>query len=196
MNAARSTPRAAEGLSRARAACWLALAAAVVLLFGFVSGRAATAPESDLKAAFLYNFTKFVEWPTNAFTSSNTPIRFAVFADEEFGGRLKSLLAKKTAHGRSFEVQTISNAQEAKNFHIVYVPGAEGRRALPVLEATNKRPVLTIGESDQFLELGGIISLFFDDEQLAFEVNPQAAERAGLEISSHLLRLAKKRRAK
>ena len=196
MNAARPTTRAAKKTLWGRIAWWLVGPAVLAVFFGLANGRAATAPENDLKAAFLYNFTKFVEWPTNAFTSTNAPIRFAVFADEEFGARLKLLLNEKKAHGRSFEVQTINNAQEAKNFHIVFVPGAESRRAVPVLEATNKRPVLTIGESDQFLELGGIISLFFAESQLAFEVNPQSAEKAGLEISSHLLRLAKKRRDK
>src|SRR5687768_14856549 len=197
MNAARPTPRAAKGTLPARAARWLACSAVWLLLLAGTTGRAATVDENDLKAAFLYNFTKFVEWPVDAFASSNAPIRFAVFGDEEFGARLKLRLNDKKAHGRSFEVVTINNAQEAKDFHIVFVPGvADGRRAIPVLEATNKRPVLTIGESEEFLGLGGMISLFFDEAQLAFEVNPQAAQKAGLEISSKLLRLAKKRRAK
>jgi hypothetical protein len=196
MNAARIKPRAAKEILPRRDALWLLAHAVVFLVLGTVTTRGASALENDLKAAFLYNFTKFVEWPVDAFSSTNAPIRFAVLGDEEFGSRLKLLLNDKKAHGRSFEVQTISTGQEAKSFHIVFVPGPESRRALPVLEATNKRPVLTIGESDQFLEQGGVISLFFDEAQLAFEVNPEPAQKAGLEISSKLLRLAKKRRAK
>jgi len=196
MNAARPTPRAAKRTLPGRVVRWLACGAALLVFFGLAGSRAATAPENDLKAAFLYNFTKFVQWPEEAFSSTNAPIRFAVLGDEEFGSRLKLLLSDKKAHGRSFEVQTINSAQEAKDFHIIFVPGPEGRRGVPIIEATNKRPVLTIGESDQFIELGGMISLFFDEAQLAFEVNPQSAQKAGLEISSKLLRLAKKRRAK
>jgi hypothetical protein len=193
MNAAGTTPRAATGTFPGGKSLWLLV---WLLLLGGLSARSATVPENDVKAAFLYNFTKFVVWPEEAFPSTNAPIRFAVFGDEEFGSRLKLLLNDKRAHGRSFEVQTINNGQEARNFHIVFVPGADSRRALPVLEATNKRPILTIGESEQFLELGGVISLFFEEAQLAFEVNAEPAQKTGLEISSKLLRLAKKRRAK
>jgi hypothetical protein len=175
---------------------WLGLATALLLSLILGAAGAPTASEQEVKASFLYNCTKFVEWPTNTFDSTNAPIRFAVFGDDEFGAKLKTLLANKKAHGRSFEVQTISNAQEARNFHILFIPGSEGRRATPALEATNKRPVLTIGESEQFVELGGMISIFFEDEQLAFEVSASSAQKAGLEISSHLLRLSKKRRAK
>jgi hypothetical protein len=197
MNAARTTPRAAKGVLAGAQRPWLIGQAFLLLLCSTLALRGApSATEGELKAAFLFNFTKFVEWPAEAFSSTNAPIRFAVLGDEDFGTRLKALLVDKKAHGRSFEVETINSGQEAKGFHIVFVPGPESRKALPILEVTNKRPVLTIGESDQFLDQGGIISLFFDEEQLAFDVNAESARKGGLEISSKLLRLAKKRRAK
>jgi len=170
--------------------------AALVLFFGITTGPGATAPETELKAAFLYNFAKFVEWPAEAFSSETAPIQLAVFGDEDFGAKLRVLLNDKKAHGRSFEVKTITNPQEAKNFRIVFVASSEARRAPQVLEATRKSPVLTIGESEQFLELGGMINFVFEDAQLRFEVNPEAAQKAKLEISSKLLRLAKKRSPK
>jgi hypothetical protein len=174
---------------------WPALAfiVALVLLLGANSGRAATASESEVKAAFLYNFTKFVEWPAEAFASTNMPIRLVVFGDDDFAMQLRSLLSDKKAHGRSFEVRTITNPQEAKNCQIVFVASSENRRVPQVLEATRKAPVLTVGESDQFIELGGMINLFFEDAQPAFEVNPEPAQKVKLQISSKLLRLAKKR---
>jgi hypothetical protein len=174
----------------------LALVAGLVLLFGVGTGRGATASESEVKAAFLYNFTKFVEWPGEAFSSTNAPIRLAVLGDDEFGNQLRTLLSDKKAHGRSLEVRTISNPQEARNFQIVFVANAENRRVPQVLENTRKAPVLTVGESDQFIELGGMINLFFEEAQLAFEVNPEPAQKVKLEISSKLLRLAKKRSRK
>jgi hypothetical protein len=173
-----------------------ALLVALVLLFGTGTGRGATASESEVKAAVLYNFTKFVEWPAEAFASTNTPIRLAVFGDDDFATQLRSLLSDKKAHGRSFEVKTLTNPQEAKNCQIVFVASSENRRIPQVLEATKKAPVLTVGESDQFIEQGGMISLFFEDAQPAFDVNPEPAEKVKLQISSKLLRLAKKRSPK
>jgi hypothetical protein len=167
--------------------------AALFLFLGRAIGHGATASETEVKAAFLYNFAKFVEWPAEAFSSETAPIQVAVFGDEEFSAKLRSLLNDKKAHGRSFEVKTITNPQEAKNFQIVFVASAESRRAPLVLEATKKSPVLTIGESEQFLDSGGMINFVFEDAQLRFEVNPEAAQKAKLEISSKLLRLAKKR---
>lgn len=171
--------------------------ALLLLLLGVLPVKAEEAPsEHEVKAAFLYNFTKFVEWPAQAFESTNAPIRFAVFGDEAFAGKLRSLLSDKKAHGRSFEVKSIATPMDAKGFHIAFVASAESRRAAQLIEATKKSPVLTVGESDQFLDAGGMINLFFEDTQLAFEVNPESARKANLEISSKLLRLAKKRRQK
>lgn len=169
---------------------------ALFLFLGRTVTHGATASETEVKAAVLYNFAKFVEWPAEAFTSETAPIQLAVFGDDEFAAKLRSLLNDKKAHGRSFEVKTISNPQEAKNFQIVFVASSESRRALQVLEATKKSPVLTIGESEQFLDSGGMINFVFEDAQLRFEINPEAAQKARLEISSKLLRLAKKRSPK
>ena len=170
---------------------------ALPFLLGAVRGHAATtASEADVKAAFLYNAAKFVEWPTNAFTSETAPLRVGVFGDDEFLARLSVLLSDKKAHGRAFEVKKITNPQDAKNFQIVFVGAAENKRGLLVLDAVKKSPVLTIGESDEFLEYGGIIMCYFEDAQLRFDINPEPAEKVKLVISSKFLRLAKKKGAK
>src|SRR5687768_14030475 len=91
---------------------WLAGTLALPLLLGTTRiHAAATVSEAEVKAAFLYNFAKFVEWPTNAFPSETAPLRVAVFNDEEFTAKLNQLLADKKAHGRSFEVKRIVNPQ-------------------------------------------------------------------------------------
>ena len=155
-------------------------------------GARAAVSESDVKAAFIYNCAKFVEWPKDAFASETAPIQIAVVGDEEFATKLKSLLSDKKAQGRSFEVKRVSNPQDARNFHIVFISNSEARRLAQFLDATKKSSALTIGESDQFLDLGGMINLFFEEAQLRFEVNADAAEKAKLVISSKLLRLAKR----
>src|SRR5687768_15795823 len=94
----------------------------LLLLLSTGFAGSAPVPETDVKAAFLYNFAKFVEWPKEAFESDTAPIQIAVFGDEEFSAKLKSLLTDKKAHGRSFEVKRITNPQEAKTVHMVFVP--------------------------------------------------------------------------
>lgn len=176
---------------------WLAGMLALPLIFGAVrTEAAATASETEVKAAFLYNFARFVEWPSTAFSSDTAPLRVAVFGDEDFTAKLASLLSDKKAHGRAFEVKRITNPQEAKNFQMVFIPSAESKRALLVLDAVKKLPVLTIGESDEFLDYGGMINVYFEETQPRFEINPEPAEKVKLVISSKLLRLAKKKEAK
>jgi hypothetical protein len=167
-----------------------------ILFFGTAAGHGATASQTEVKAAFLYNFAKFVEWPAEAFSSETAPIQLGVFGDEDFAAKLRSLLNDKKAHGRSFDVKVFSNPQEAKNFQMVFVAASEAKRAAQVLEAVRKSPVLTIGESEQFLDSGGMINFVFEEAQLRFEVNPESADKAKIEISSKLLRLAKKRSPK
>lgn len=170
----------------------LALLASAALFFLWPVRGAAAVSETDVKAAFLYNCAKFVEWPKEAFAAENAPIQIAVIGDDEFAAKLKSLLSDKKAQGRSFEVKKISNPQEVKNFQIVFISNSETRRLGQILDAAKKSSVLTIGETEQFLDLGGMINLFFEDGQLRFEVNADAAEKAKLVISSKLLRLAKR----
>jgi len=172
--------------------------AALLFFLGTAPGFSppGTVSETEVKAAILYNFAKFVEWPADAFTSETAPIQVVVFGDEDFGTKLKVLMVGKQAHGRSFEVRNISNPQDAKNSHIAFVAGAENRRTAQILESTKKSPSLTVGESEAFLDAGGMITLVPEDGQLRFEVNPEAAQKVKLEISSKLLRLAKKRSSK
>ena len=170
----------------------LALLASAALFFLWPVRGVAAVSETDVKAAFLYNCAKFVEWPKEAFAAENAPIQIAVIGDDEFAAKLKSLLSDKKAQGRSFEVKKISNPQEVKNFQMVFISNSETRRLGPILDAAKKSSVLTIGETEQFLDLGGMINLFFEDGQLRFEVNADAAEKARLVISSKLLRLAKR----
>jgi hypothetical protein len=172
----------------------LARAGLFSLVFLFLStlARGAAVSEAELKAAYLFNFAKFVEWPVDAFESETAPIQIAIFGDEDFATRLRALLSDKKAHGRSFEVKRISSAQEAKTFQIAFISSSETKRAPQILDATRKSPVLTIGESEQFLELGGMINFVFEDTQLRFDINPDVAEKVKVVISSKLLRLARR----
>ena len=175
---------------------WLCCGAVLLVVSTARSHAAGAVSEAEVKAAFLLHSAKFVEWPTNAFSSESAPLRVGVFGDDEFMAKLSALLSDKKAHGRTFEVKKITNPQEAKNFHIVFIAAAESKRALLILDAVKKSPVLTIGESDEFIDYGGMIMIYFEDAQLRFEINGEAAEKVKLIISSKFLRLGKKKGAK
>ena len=148
--------------------------------------------EADLKAAFLYNFTKFVEWPSNAFAAEDSPFVVGIIGDEEFAATLRKLLQDKKAHGHPFLVRRLTQNGEASACQILFVRESEMKRFNAIFESIKRLPILTVGESEEFLEFGGMFNLLFEDKQLRFEVNPGPAENAGLKVSSKVLRLAKK----
>jgi hypothetical protein len=150
-----------------------------------------TVSETDIKAGFIYNAAKFTEWPAKAFSNENSPINLMVLGDEDFASRLATILKDKKAHGRSFQVKRITNSAEAKSAHILFVPSGETRRFAQLYETIKKSPVLTIGESGQFLDAGGMINLIIENELLQFEIHPEALESSSLVISSRVMRLAK-----
>jgi len=154
-------------------------------------GQDAPVGESDLKAAFLYNFTKFIEWPAEAFSNDGAPVAVGVYGDEEFTQNLRSLLADKKAHNRTFIVKRLTNPQDAKTCQILFFRESETRKMGAVYDSIKRLPILTVGESDDFLDQGGMFNLLFEDKQLRFEANTAVAENAKLTISSKLLRLAK-----
>jgi hypothetical protein len=174
--------------------------ACLMLVLLSVLGRPAMAQDApvselDLKAAFLFNFTKFVEWPAEAFQGEDATVNVGVFdSDEDFTKTLKTLLSDKKAHGRSFSVRKLTNPAEAKTCHILFFRERETKKMTAAYESVKRLPILTVGESDEFLDQGGMFNLFFEDKQLRFEVNQTTAENAKLTVSSKLLRLAKKTR--
>jgi hypothetical protein len=147
--------------------------------------------EADVKAAFLFNVAKFIEWPKDAFANEESPIEFGIYGDDDFVATLRTLLQGKKAHGRGFLIRKVANPQEAKTTHMLFFRESESRKLGQVLDTIRRLPILTVGETDDFLDSGGMLNLFFEDKQLRFAVNPGPAETAKLTISSQLMRLAK-----
>jgi hypothetical protein len=150
--------------------------------------------EADLKAAFLFNFTTLIEWPPDAFAHEDGKVNVGVYGDEAFTATLRTLLADKKAHGRPFAVKRLTNPAEAKTCQIVFFRESETKKMSAAYESIKRLPILTVGESDDFLDQGGMFNFFFEDKQLRFEINPATAENAKLTVSSKLLRLAKIRK--
>ena len=176
---------------KAHPAWLMLLSLAGLLLLTRALSAEPTISETEIKAAFIYNSAKFTEWPQTAFSTENSPISLMVLDDDDFATKLANLLKDKKAHGRSFQVKRVSSPSDARTAHILFVPANETKRFGSFYDTIKKTPVLTIGESGQFLDAGGIINLVFENDQLRFEIHPEAAESANLVISSRLMRLAK-----
>lgn len=166
------------------------LLAALTLLAAPATGRAeAAATEYELKAAFLYNFTKFVEWPAAAFHDDRSSLRLCVLGEDPFGGSLQAI-AKEEVAGRKVTVLRSDLLSDPSGCQILFVSRSEEGRLTAILEAVRDAPVLTVGEMEGFLEVGGIINFILQGSKVRFEINQESAERAGIKISSKLLRLA------
>jgi hypothetical protein len=145
--------------------------------------------EYEVKAAFLYNFTKFVEWPEDVLRGAEGFV-VCVFGEDPFRGILDETFAGKTVHDHPMVVRRVRRLGDAQQCHAVYVGLDEDAQVAALLRVLAGRSVLTVGESDAFLRRGGIISFTLDAQRLRFEINADAAEQARLKISSQLLKLA------
>ena len=148
------------------------------------------APEYDLKAAYLYNFGTFTEWPAGAFRAPDAPFVVGVIGRDPFGAALEDTFRGVTVHKRRPEIRRSAEIENLKGSHILFVPSTEKARFKEILDAFRGTNTLVVGESEGFAAGGGAMNFFIENKRVKFEVNPAAARRAGLQISSQLLRLA------
>lgn len=152
--------------------------------------------EYQVEAAFLYNFAKYVSWPTRAFAAATDPILIGILGDDPFGDDLvRAVTREKPVQGRSFRVVHARNAADLVRCHLVFISRSEDSRLAQHLASLRRAgsPALTVGESPAFLAAGGAIRFVVEDKKVRFEINARAAEAAGISISSKLLSLARNR---
>ncbi|MBI1747845.1 MAG: YfiR family protein [Acidobacteria bacterium] len=154
-------------------------------------GSSPVASEYQVKAAFLYNFAKFIEWPDEAFTGAGAPIVFGIIGEDPFGRLLDQAVKGKSIRGREFVVKRLRGSQDAGICHILFISASEKKHVSQILERLKGAPVVTVSELDHFAQAGGIINFFVEENKVRFEINIDAAERAKLKISSKLLALSK-----
>lgn len=156
---------------------------------------AAAAPpvsrEYQLKAVFLYNFVQFVEWPAAALPDASAPIRIGVLGEDPFGTALDAAVRGETVRARRLEVKRARRIEELRDCQVVFIARSEERHAAAHLAELAGRPVLTVGETDDFTRLGGIIAFYPEGKKIRFAINVGAARDRGLMISSELLELGK-----
>jgi hypothetical protein len=146
--------------------------------------------EYRVKAAFVFNFAKFVEWPPG--TGDSGPFVIGVFGSDPFGEILDTTVEGKTVRGRPLAVRRYISASEARGCDLLFVSAAETKHLPEILRNLAGRSVLVVGEGPELIRAGGAIGLIEEDDKVRFEINDTAAERAGLKISSQLLKLARR----
>ncbi|NNJ99490.1 MAG: YfiR family protein [Desulfatitalea sp.] len=155
-------------------------------------GKAAPVSEYRIKAAFVYNFAKFVEWPTDPLPSPSPPAPFVIgiLGKDPFGTEIEVLEGKRLRN-RNLMIIRSDTIEELMNADVLFISASIKGRLTQVLERLNHRPVLTVSDTPGFAQGGVMINLYTQANKIRFEINPRVAERAGLKISSHLLRLAR-----
>ncbi len=169
------------------------LAVAVLMLAGV---RAAAAPEPvpdeyTAKATFLWNFTRFCEWPSNAFTSPNAPFIVTVVGKNPFGSDLAEAFKGENVHGHPIQLKTVKNVDDLKQCHLVFIAASEKDRVGELLAKLKGAPVLTVSEVERFGQRGGLVNFYMDNGVPKFQINLNAFKASGLNIQAKLLRLAR-----
>lgn len=143
-----------------------------------------TTREYKMKLGFLFNFIKYVDWP-----GGKTNVTIGVLGKNPFGSSLLELNGK-IANGKSLSVRTLNSVQDARNVDLLFINIVENDRLRQIIDSLKGQSILTVGEVTGFCQCNGIINFMNEGNKIRFEINPNAAERAELKISSTLLRLA------
>ena len=145
--------------------------------------------ENEVKSAYLYNFGKFVEWPAKA-TSVGEFFTICALGDDSFGSTLETTVAGESINGKKVLVKRVPKLQDAVSCRILFISSSEQNQLKEILEALESTSVLTVSDMPQFSRRGGMIQFVVEANKVRFEVNLTSAERAGLTLSSQLLKVA------
>lgn len=168
-----------------------ALALSLVLLAGAAPARAGDpAAEAEIRAAFLLNLVKYVEWPSGAFASESDPIVVGVLASPRVARALGDLAARTAVGSRPVRVRSVPAAEAARGCHLLFIDDSRHGELTQIARELRGSATLTVAESERFARLGGVVGFELVGGKIRFEVNRLSAQRANLQISSRLLRLA------
>ena len=169
----------------------ISVTAALVLFCAetLIAADTPAASEAQLKAVFLFNFAKYVDWPAAAFTNDAAPISIGVMGTDPFGDSLR-LVEGKTIRGLRFAIKHLDSDSDLSGCHILFISDSEASRMREILNKAGALPILTVGEDEAFARNGGIINFVLKNGNVRLEIDLAAARKAGLTISSRLLAVA------
>ena len=143
--------------------------------------------EYEVKAVFIYNLAKFIEWPDKSFDNSST-LTLYILGDDPFGSELDAI-RDKLIQGRRVVVKQIDSPDDLDNAGILFIPSSEKERLRNILKSISDLPILTVGDTKSFAQRGVMINFYLENSKIRFEINLEAANLAGLKISSNVLRM-------
>ena len=145
--------------------------------------------EYQVKAAFLSNFTKFVQWPATAFADEHAPLAICILGEDPFGNTLSEMVKGEAVNGHELAIQRIRRAPDPKSCQVLFV--ARSEKEVPKILADLGPGILTVGEGEKFLQDGGVIAFVIQDRRVRFDINQTAAAKARLTLSSRLMSVAR-----
>lgn len=145
--------------------------------------------ETDVKAAFIYNFTKFVEWPTTAL-APEAPMQICIMGKNDIGNRLRQLHGRE-AQGHLLQVRLLEPADDQAGCHVMFITRDKARQLAQLLKPSANNATLTVSDAPDFTHNGGMIELFVESNRVQFMINLDTAQQAGLKISARMLQLAR-----
>ena len=169
---------------------WLLLLCASVIVARAERERIPGATENQVKAAFVYNFLKFVEWPSGCFGDAGAPIIIGVHGTGPMAETIAEAVHGRKVGSRPVMVRAVDTAEQADGAHVLFITAAEDAQLRGIEGALATGHLLTIGETDEFEKHGGIIRFVFEANKLRFGINMDAADRAGLQVNAQLQKLA------
>ena len=156
-----------------------------------VSAQSQRISEYQVKAAYLYNFARFVEWPEELFSDENDPLVIGLLGDDPFGEILETTIRGKTINGRRLKVRRLDHKADAVACHLLFVGRSEENHVEEILAELKNVGILTVSDIESFAYVGGIIGFMLIDDHVRFEINSRAANDVGLTISARLLSVAR-----
>jgi hypothetical protein len=147
--------------------------------------------DDQVKAAFVYNFAKFTEWPSDVMKGPDTPFVIGVFGDDNFYKTLKVAAEGKSVQGKPISVMRIDRIEDGQKCHMIYIGSSQEENLSYILKEMKNFHVLTVGDMSGFAKRGCMINFTRERDYIRFEINVNAAERSGIKMSSNLLKLAK-----
>jgi hypothetical protein len=167
------------------------MAAVACAIFALCASAQSDLAEYEIKAAFLFNFTKFVEWPATSFADTKAPIVLGIIGKDPFGRSLDGLVEGQLVQGRGIIVRRERPGEYLRSSQIVFIESSEKDHVPQILASLQGLSVLTVSDIQGFAESGGIIQFVIEDDRVRFVVNLEAASKARLKINSKLLALAR-----
>jgi hypothetical protein len=159
------------------------------MVYGAI-GQPNASREYNIKAAFIYNFTQFIEWPEDSFENAASPFVIGILGKDPFGPAINETVEGEKVQGHPIIIQRYSSLQEIKECHILFVSNTESGNIKEIIAGLRNKNILTVSDIPGFPVEGGMIGFMMENNKTKLQINPSIAKAADINISSKLLRLA------